>query len=761
MIELVEGRKHQIIKRSGLYQEYNPDKMYKVLLWACNDNKVLAQELLQDLDIKVFDKISISKLFDQVIETAANKISEMFPIWDDIARNLFLQKTYKEVYKIKRSEYPEYSDVLSKGIKFKVYNPKIIENFTPEEIKELSEYIDSDRDKLFTFGGLNLFMQKNTFKYTKTRILELPQHAMMRVAIQLHCNDINRIQKIKEKYDLISLHKIVIPTPMYLNSLRFIFNPTSCVLIQPDDDSESILDTARSMAIYSKNGSGLGVDISRLRSVGSLIGQDGTSSGVVPFVKVFESIVSAWNQKSARVGAAAIYYPWWHMQSPEIIMLKDAGGQDSERARALKYAIKWNNYFTRAVAEERDVYLFDPKETPELLEFDGLKFEKAYLEYCDKADKGAIKKRKISAQELAFMYLKVYGETGNNYWFSCDNVNKFKVAAGHITQSNLCCEITLANKPLQMTKTKLVKDLDTKLTKEKREYTGEIGICNLTNINLLAWDLMSDNEKDNSSYNILLGMDNAIEYGTYPVKAGETFNRLHRSLGIGMTNYHNWIASQGVNLSDDVALELTHQISESVSWYLTKNSIRLAKEKGRYKYFKDSLWSKGIFQHELYQEHFDSNNIPLNFENRMDWESLRGDMVQYGVRFENLMATAPGATSSLALSFTEGCEPIRSLKVNKEGTYTLPFLAPNLQQNRPYYEMCWDIPQTRLLELAAVRQKFIDQSQSTNLYFSELTSAKELFLLIAYAEKLGIKTLYYLNTKKAGESDEECTNCSV
>jgi ribonucleoside-diphosphate reductase alpha chain len=761
MIQLVDGKKHQIIKRDGRSEEYNPEKMYKVLLWACNNSEHLAKEILKDIDIKVFDKLSIVKLFNEVIECAANKISEMYPIWDIVARNLYLQKIYKETWGIKRNEYPHYADVLDKGIQYNIYNKKILESFTEEEIQALNGFIVPDRDKLFTFGGLNLFMQKYASNYTKTKKLELPQHAMMRVAIQLHYNDKNRLQNIKEKYDAISKHEIVIPTPMYLNALKDIFNPTSCVLIQPDDDSESIIDTGRSMAIYSKNGSGLGIDITRIRSVGSLIGKDGVSSGVVPFVQVYESIVKAWNQKSARVGSAAIYYPWWHMQSPEIIMLKDAGGQDSERARALKYSIKWNNYLTKAAIRDEEVYLFDPKEVPDLIEAANEDFDEIYKMYVEKADRNTLKKRKILARELVFLYLKVYAETGINYWMSVDNANKFRVASGHINMSNLCGEILLSTKPLNMLKNKIQTNYNNKYIIEKRDYNGEIGICNLTNINLIAWDTLSEEDKNNLAYSILVGMDNAIENGSYPVKAGEKFNRLHRALGIGITNYQNWLASQGIKLSDEAALEKTHEIMESVAYYLTKNSIELAKERGRYHYFEGSLWSKGKFQHDLYREHFDEVAPELNFEYKYDWDGLREDMMKYGVRFENLMATAPGATSSLALSFTESAEPIRAFKINKEGTYTLPFLAPNLIKNRPYYETCWQVDNKTLIRLAAVRQKFVDQSQSTNIYFEKIDSAFELLEVIMLAEKLGVKTLYYLNAAKAGEAEAPCENCSV
>ena len=451
MIELIEGKKHLVVKRKGHIEEYNPEKMKKVLRWAIvkafhdagmNADEVIVQritdEILNDVQIRIFDKINISKLFDEVIDTVANKITELAPFMDNIAKNLFIQKLYKEIWGIKRNEYPHYKNVLEKGVRYNVYNKRIIETFTEEEINQLNEAIKPSRDFMFTFGGINLFSQKYLFKYTKTKTLELPQHAMMRVAIQLHYKDKNRIDRIIEKYNDISLHKLVIPSPVYLNALSPLYNPTSCVLIQPEDDSESLMEAARSMAIYSKNASGLGFDVSRVRAVGSSIGVDGVSSGVVPFLKVYEQVVSAWNQRSVRIGACAVYYPWWHYEAPEIVMLKDAGGSDEDRARKLKYAIKWNKRFSRAIRENEEIYLFDPKEVPNLIEATGKEFDEWYQFYKEKADKGVIRKRKIMARELAFMYIKVYTETGNNYWFNLDETNRRRMSAGFINQSNLC-----------------------------------------------------------------------------------------------------------------------------------------------------------------------------------------------------------------------------------------------------------------------------------------------------------------------------------
>jgi len=767
-IKLIKGRKHLVIKRDGRAEEFNWQKLHRVLHWAVTFKTGISQKgaeqfiktILDGVNLRIYDRIPIQRLMDEVIDITANLISELYPVYDPIARNLYIQKIYKESWRIKRDSYPHYKEVLSKGIAYGIYRREIVEGLTDSEIEELNRYIRPERDFLFTFGGLNLFMQKYAAQLPNGDYLELPQHTYMRVAIQLHYRDKNRLEFIKEKYDILSLHQVAIATPFMLNSLKEVFNPTSCVLIQVDDDSESIMETARSMAIYSKNGSGLGVDISRIRAVGSKIGKEGVSSGVIPFIKIFEATISAFNQLSKRPGSCAVYYPFWHYEAPRITMLKDAGGNEDERARKLKYAVKWHTLFTKALIKDRDIYLFDPKETPQLLTTFGKEFEKWYHHYS--RQKG-IRKRKIKARELAFLIAKIRSETGNLYWFSVDNANRFRMSRDFINQGNLCCaEVMLPTKPLRLTTAKMVSE-EGKLV-ERREYKGEIGICNLTSINLLAWEQMEEKKKERFTYNLLLGMDNAIQFGDYPIKAGERFNKLHRAIGIGITNYHNWLASHQIKLSSPQALEMTHQIMEEIYFYLVKNSIRLAKERGRYHYFEGSRWEEGVFQWELYEEHFSKVErelgIKLNYPIRYNWEQLRKELKKYGVRFEFLTSIPPGATSSLVLNFTEGIEPIREFKIVKEGTYNIPFLAPNLVKNRPFYERAWEVPTEQLLYLAAVRQKFLDQSQSLNLYERDPESAFNIIRTIVLAEKLGIKSLYYLNTLKKGEV-EECESCSI
>jgi len=421
MIELVEGRKHLVIKRSGITEQYQNDKMYQVLLWACDGNEILAKELLKDIELKVFDKISIAKLFDEVIETAANKISDMFPIWDAVAKKLFLQKLYKEAWGIKRSEYPYYGEVLKKGVQYGVYDRSVIESFEPQEIEEINSYLKPERDFDLDYLGLRVFADKQSKKYTATKLLELPQHGFMRLALFAFWKEPKevRLNLIKDRYDQLSQFMYSEATPKWINSLAYDPQMASCVVARVPDTSWGINKTISNLGLFSKHGGGLSTDITPVRSTGSKIGKSGKSSGPIPFIKLVESMVSAYNQNGARPGACSVYFSWWHYDAPEMIELKEEGGTEDRRARKLQYGIKWNKLFTQRIINDQEITLFDPKDTPELLNTHGKEFEAWYVHYEGKSN---IKKKKMQAIDLAYKIAKQRIETGNLYLFFEESV---------------------------------------------------------------------------------------------------------------------------------------------------------------------------------------------------------------------------------------------------------------------------------------------------------------------------------------------------
>jgi len=291
-----------IIKRDGTTEHFNPEKLNKVCLWACGNNQYMANELIRDTEIKLHKEIKITDMYQQLIITSVNKISMLQPIWEDVSAKLQLLSIYKETYNIsKDSEYPNLIDILVKGMEHKIYDKKTIARFSIEELEELNSIIVPSRDTLFNYKGLVTFFDKYCLNYSKTKKLELPQHAYMRVAMALMVNESNRIKKIQELYDAISQHQYTVATPIILNALTPGQQLSSCVLNTLNDDSHSILDTGKNLGIYSKFKGGTALDISSMRAKGSYIeGTQGYSSGPVPFMKFFESIMKAWNQGGKR-----------------------------------------------------------------------------------------------------------------------------------------------------------------------------------------------------------------------------------------------------------------------------------------------------------------------------------------------------------------------------------------------------------------------------------------------------------------------------
>jgi ribonucleoside-diphosphate reductase alpha chain len=760
MIKKIKGKNHLIVKRNGKTEKYNRAKMKRAILWCCDNRESLANELLDSLNIKIYNKIKIETLWEEVISTASNKISEMFPVWDDVAKRAYLLKIYKETYNVGAiTEQPiDYKIVLNQGLKSGVYNKEVLESFTDDELTELGTYIDLKKDLKFSFMGLVSIMEKYSFDATKKRKLELPQHIYMRLAIFPFWKEDKsiRLSLIKERYNDLSSFKYTEATPKVMNSLSDNSQMSSCVLSVVDDNIESINDTDSNMGIFSKYGGGLACDVSYIRAKGSSIGKrGGKSSGPVPFIQKFQASINAFDQNGKRKGSCVITFPFWHMDVLDLIILKDEGGSDDNRARKLQYAIKWYKILSERIMLGKDITLFDPKDAHELNTLWGSDFEKKYIELESKQN---IKKKKISAKELGEAIAKVRAETGNLYITFPDNINEQRIGEEPVFASNLCQEIVIPSNANKNFSSRIIKEFKKdEYTTQSECDTGEIGLCNLSSINIVEWVKMSIKEKERLAKNLLRASDNLIDLAFYPVKAGEFANKSRRANGLGISNYANYLAGLGIKFSDEEAKRITHELMEDITYYFIKESNNLAKERGYYQFFKGSKWAKGELPMDLYSLNgVDGYNYPL----KHDWEPLRKDIIEHGVRFSYLFAIAPTSTSGMIINSTEGIDPIRKLFSIKSGTYDLPMIAPNLIKNRPHYEMAFDIKNETINDLASIRQKFLDQSQSVSHFYKETNSAFEIILDIIDAETKGLKSLYYLHPLKAGDINEGCEGCS-
>ena len=431
MIQQVEGKSHIVIKRDGRSEPYNREKLYAVILWACDNSTLFADQLIDAVDIKIHNKIHISKLYDEVISTAANLISDLYPKWEEVAKNLYLLKIHKDLG-VKRAEYPSYHAIVKMNEDAGLYD-STHPFMTPANIEKLQRAINPEYDSLFTFGGLNIFVQKYCNR-VKGQSLELPQHVYMRIAVQLMYKD--GLEAVLSKYHQLASHSVTEATPKVVNSLRKNASMFSCCLVRPSDSLEGITESINMLAKESKYSGGCAWDASLLRAPGSVVeGNNGTSGGTKQYIKGLQETISGFNQGNTRSSACIVTFDSFHYEAPEMVHLKHESGKDEDRARKLQYSVKWRPELSKAILSDSDIYLVDPHKTQDLFE----SFGDTWAELYDKACRNThIRKRKYNARELAFDIVKTSFETGNLYFFFPDNSNKQDIGAGYIPASNLC-----------------------------------------------------------------------------------------------------------------------------------------------------------------------------------------------------------------------------------------------------------------------------------------------------------------------------------
>lgn len=745
-----------VIKRDGRKQAFMPEKMRNVCLWACDDKDFMADELIRDTEIKLHREIHIKDMFQQLIHTAVNKISMLQPMWEDVAAKLELMSIYKETYNVSKPEqYPHMADIIQKGLEHKIYDRKTVNKFSKEELEEINAAIKPERDMMFNYKGLVTFFDKYCLNYSKTRKLELPQHSYMRVAMALMVDEDNRVQRVIEEYNEISQHNFTRATPIMLNALTPGQQLSSCVLNTLDDDSHSILDTGKNLGIYSKFKGGTALDISAMRAKGGYIeGTQGYSSGPVPFMKFYESIMKAWNQGGKRPGALAIYFNWWHLDVMDILSLKSNGGTDENRARGLQYAMKVNKYFVDQFIADGEITLFDPRDVPELLGTFGDEFLTIYKQYENKA---SVRKKVIKARELWEKLFKERSETGNIYLMHEENVNEQTMLNRYIGSSNLCTEIVLPSRASKALNEELVTMEEGERRIIKRYTAGEIALCNLSSLNAEKWFYMDEEQKWQTVRTMVRGLDNTVDVANYPVKEGKNSNLMYRYLGIGILNQTNYLALKEIVVDTQASAEEQDRLWDELSYMIISVSVELSIEKGKFPMFHETEWAKGILPiHKANKNAFNLTEYEIDWDK---WNELGEKVRKYGIRNAQLMAIAPTATSGKAVNSIESTEPVHDFFYKEEGTMTIPTVVPNFRKNNAYYKRSFDCDQIELLKCAAVRQKWIDQAQSVNVYITKPDSLMEMSKLHVYGFHYGMKTFYYLKQQKSGD-DYVCESCT-
>lgn len=741
-----------VLKRDGEKELFDIEKIHKIIEWACEGvNGVNISDIEINAKIQVTQNISTKEIHDLLIKSAADLISLESPNYQIVASKLLNYQLRKHVWGGKNP--PKLIDIIKYNIEKGVYDSDILNLFSVSEINKLDEYIQHDRDFTFNYCGIKQLKDKYLVKNRKTdRIYETPQFAYMLIAmISFHSyKNGQRMLYIRRAYDYFSKHKINLPTPTMAGVRTPIRQYSSCLLMKVGDSMESLFSSVTAVSYATARRYGIGIDFGDIRPIGSQIrGGEVIHTGVIPFLKVFESTVKSCHQNGIRGGGATVTFPIFHYEIEDILQLKNNAGTDSNRVRSMDYSIGFSKLFYQRWLEQKEITLFSPHEVPDLFKAHGTEeFEDLYKKY--EKDTSLSFRKKVSMQELMALFVKESVETGRIYIINVDNVNSNSPWIDTVQMSNLCQEILHTVKPL--------KHIDDK--------EAEIGICVLSAVNLL--EIQSDAELEKVCDVVVRMLDNLIDYQEYFVNAAEKFTVNKRSLGIGVTNLAALLAKNGLGYEDDEAPNFIDEWMEKLQFFLLKSSNGLAKEKGACNHYDQTTYSKGVLPIDRYNRNVDSI---VSRKPSMDWESLRADIQDYGLRNCTLTAQMPVESSSVIQSTTNGIDPIKDYLVFKgsKSNY-VPVIAPHYYSWKNKYSLAFDMSSNiGLINIQAAIQKWFDMSISSNLYYDykkfegnklpDSVVIKEML----YAYKMGLKTRYYLYTNDGDnqevEQKEENSGC--
>ena len=752
-----------VIKRNGLKEPLDINKFHKVAAYACDGvTGVSVSDLEIRTHIQFYNNMKSIDIQETLIKAAADLISEEAPNYQYVAGRLINYNLRKEVY----GQYKPHG-LLFQIIRVKTegyYDKEILSLYTAKEIDEIDSFIDHDRDNLLTYAAMEQFRGKYLIKNRVTnKFYETPQMAFMLIAMTLFSKyKKDRLKWVKEFYDAISTFDISLPTPIMAGVRSPQRQFSSCVLIETDDSLDSINATTSSIVKYVSQKAGIGIGAGKIRAVGSPI-RDGDAShtGVIPFYKLFQSAVKSCSQGGVRGGAATLYYPIWHLEVEDILVLKNNKGTEDNRIRHLDYAVQFNKVMYERLISGGNITLFSPNDVPELYDTFFTDVEK-FRDLYEKAERSTkLRKKSIPAIELFSSFMQERKDTGRIYLMNVDNANdhgSFIKELAPIRMSNLCCEITLPTTPLN----------------DVNDTNGEISLCTLSAINWGKIKKPSDFEKPCTL--AVRALDALLDYQNYPIEAARIGTMNRRPLGIGIINFAHWLAKNDTNYSNP-NLDLIHEYTEAWSYYLIKASVDLAVESGACIKSNETKYSQAILPIDTYKKEVDDLVAPVY---KMDWDYIRRYATSYGIRNSTLMALMPAETSAQISNSTNGIEPPRSLvsvKQSKDGV--LKQVVPGIRILKNKYELLWDQKSPEgYLKICAVLQKFVDQGISVNtsynpkFYDEEKIPMSEMLKHLLMFYKYGGKQLYYFNTNdgageidvplaKGEEDNEDCDSCKI
>ena len=739
----------KVKKRDGRIESLDLDKMHLMVEEACTGLAgVSASQVEMKSGIQFYDGITTDEIQEILIRSASDLIDLDHHNYQYVAARLLLFAVRKQLYG-KMRELPQLEDHIVSCTSTDVYDRDIFTKYSKEEIAKVNGFIDHDRDFLFTYAGLRQVVDKYLVQDRSTGgVYETPQFMYIMIALTIFAEypKDTRLDYVRRYYDAISKHKINIPTPIMAGVRTPLRQFASCVLVDVDDTLDSIFSSDMAIGRYVAQRAGIGINAGRIRGINAKIrGGEVQHTGVVPFLKKFESTVRCCTQNGIRGGSATVHFPIWHQEIEDILVLKNNKGTEDNRVRKLDYSIQISKLFYERFIANGEISLFSPHDVPGLYDAFGTdSFDDRYVDY--EQDK-SVPRKTIGAQELFLSLLKERAETGRIYIMNIDHCNTHSSFKDKIEMSNLCQEITLPTYPLQ--------HID--------DDTAEIALCILSAINV--GKVKTDDELENLCDLSVRALDELIDYQEYPVRAAERATKARRSLGIGFIGLAHYLAKLGFNYDSQEAWDAVHGLTEAFQFYLLKASNELAKEKGYCEDFGRTKYSDGILPIDTYKKEVDEITTE---ELIHDWESLRASISEHGLRHSTLSAQMPSESSSVVSNATNGIEPPRgflSIKKSKKGPLTQ--IVPSYQSLKNNYTLLWEMKNNNgYIKVVSVMQKFFDQAISGNWSYNPENypdnevpvSVMANDLLTTY--KYGWKTSYYQNTydSKNDEVEEDKPN---
>ena len=731
----------QVVKRDGSVEGIDLDKVHKMVEMACDGLAgVSASQVEINSGLQMFDGIKTSQIQEILVRSASDLIDLEHPNYQFVAARLLLMGLGKAVHG-HPEKFPALKEHVLSCVDKGVYDGSILNSYDDEEWDWIDSMIDHRRDYLFTYAGLRQVVDKYLVQDRSSgEHYETPQQMYMMIAATLFQKypKETRLDYVRRYYNAIGRHIINIPTPVMAGARTPLRQFASCVLVDVDDTLDSIFSSDMAIGYYVAQRAGIGINAGRIRGINAKIrGGEVQHTGVVPFLKKFESTVRCCTQNGIRGGSATVHFPIWHQEIEDIIVLKNNKGTEDNRVRKLDYSIQISKIFYERFIEDGDITLFSPHDVPGLYDAFGTgRFDDLYRSY---ESDGSIPKKTVRAQSLILDLLKERAETGRVYIMNIDHCNFHSSFKDKVNMSNLCQEITLPTDPLQHI-----------------DGDGEIALCILSAVNV--GKLKNLNDLEELCDLAVRGLEELIDYQNYPIKAAEVSTKNRRSLGVGYIGLAHYLAKQGVKYDDPAAWKLVHDLTESFQFYLLKSSNTIAKEKGKCGYFDRTKYSEGILPIDTYKQDIDEL-VPNELTH--DWASLRLSIQQHGLRHSTLSAQMPSESSSVVSNETNGIEPPRdflSIKKSKKGP--LKQIVPQYSTLKNNYTLLWDMKSNEgYINVVAVMQKFFDQAISGNWsYNPENYPDNEVPVSVMAQDflttyKYGWKTSYYQNTYDSKTDD--------